>query len=224
LFDDNAEVGPTGNHEAWQHDSTLQVRGICHNYKIHDRQRLYPERFARIPGISMALSQSIFNELLANNQINASHYAISTTLILANVQANPSAYPVILSLSGAEKLEVLNQISSGNAEHNFYSDYNYASLQFFNRLCNSSSGIDEQIKLPETIIYPNPTIATLHIEISGKVHDVIVSIFDVQGRIVFCQPMHTTKTELDVSHFTEGMYFVKVSHNGETIIRKFIKE
>jgi hypothetical protein len=59
-YDDNSEVGPQGNYEAWQNDSILNARNICHDYEIHDRQPIYPERFARISGISITASQAIF--------------------------------------------------------------------------------------------------------------------------------------------------------------------
>ncbi len=71
LYDDHEEVGSEGNYQAWQHDSILDARGICHDYEIYDKQPLYPQRFARIAGISTLVSQDIFNELLENGDLNS---------------------------------------------------------------------------------------------------------------------------------------------------------
>ena len=66
LYDDNSEVGPAGNYQAWQNDSVLQSRGMCNSYLIHNKQPIYPQRFARVPGISVTTSENIYNELVLN--------------------------------------------------------------------------------------------------------------------------------------------------------------
>ncbi len=138
-YDDNDQVGPAGNYHAFQLDSILQVRGICHDYLIHDRQPIYPEKFARVPGVSVPASINIYNELVAGGWIDANGYALNDSIIKAGVLAHPSSYLSLLTLPVNAQIDVMSEIASGNAQHSFYSDWNYASLQFFDHLCNYPS-------------------------------------------------------------------------------------
>ena len=135
-YDDNDQVGPAGDYHAFQQDSLLEQRGICHGYMLHDRQPIYPERFARIPGVSVSTSTNIYNELVAGGWIDANGYAVNDTLIKAGVLAHPASYLSLLTLPVSAQIDVMSEISSSNASHNFYSDWNYATLQFFDHLCN----------------------------------------------------------------------------------------
>ena len=136
LYDDNPQVGPAGNYAAFQNDSILQSRGICNSYLIHNRQPVYPQRFARVPGVSVSTSTTIYNELVAAGEIDVNGYAIEDSLITQNVAAHPSLYPALVVLPGLTQLGVSNEIAASNAEHMFYSDWNYASLQFMEHLCS----------------------------------------------------------------------------------------
>ena len=135
LYDDNPQVGPAGNYQAWQNDSVLQSRGMCNSYLIHNKQPIYPQRFARVPGVSLTTSANIYNELVLNNDIDTNGYAIEDTLITQDVAAHPSLYPDLATLPGLTQLGVSNEIAASNAEHMFYSDWNYATLQFIEHLC-----------------------------------------------------------------------------------------
>jgi hypothetical protein len=221
LYDDNAEVGPAGNYQAWQHDSSIQQRGICHNYQIHNRQPIYPQRFARIPGVSEVVSQNIYNELVSNNQIDANNYAIYSPEIQTNVTSNPSSYPNIIALSGVIRLEILNQIGTCNAEHNFYSDFNYESLQFLNHLCNSNPVLIEQNKTNFKLqLFPNPASTEVHIEGMNSFVDFKVSVFDLFGKLVFAENNHQ---KIDISNLTDGVYVVKIQQDNAFYFEKLIK-
>ena len=99
MYDDHEEVGTEGNYQAWQHDSILQVNGICHDYEIYNRQPIYPQRFARIQGVSLATSMGIYSDLLTNGELDANKYALHSDTIKNHVLANPFQYPSISSLS-----------------------------------------------------------------------------------------------------------------------------
>jgi hypothetical protein len=113
----------------------LESRGICNGLYENDRQPIYPERFARVPGLSVANSIAMYNELVANNQIDANGYALNSSIIQANVLANPSAYPTIVNFVNQGITGMVSQIGASNAEHSFYSDYNYETLKFFRAPC-----------------------------------------------------------------------------------------
>lgn len=204
-YDDNPSYNaPLGHYEAFQNDSTLEVRGICHDMLIHNRQPIYPERFARVLGISIANSQAIFNELLTNNQIDANNFALNSNVIKANVQGNPSAYPIIVGLLN-QGLNGLSQIAASNAEHNFYSDYNYETLKFFNELCAGSLDVKEEKFENELTVFPNPFSSKINVKgISNQTEYILLNVYgevlwsgrDIQNR--------------NFSNLPGGVYFLKV--------------
>ncbi|MES2800654.1 MAG: T9SS type A sorting domain-containing protein [Bacteroidota bacterium] len=221
--DDHPEVGAEGNYQAWQNDSILADRGICHDYKIHDRQPLYPERFARIPGISIVSSQAIFNDLWSNGQLDLSNFALHSDTIKYHVLANPSLYPSIIALSPTLQIEVLNQIAASNAEHKFYSDYNFETLDFIDNLCSPSLNIhDIDPENSKLIVYPNPASEELNIVMEEDIYS--IEIINNTGQSVLkLNDLYDLKT-LDVSSLKVGMYFVRATNNTRVLTSKFVKE
>lgn len=200
LYDDNDQVGPQGNYEAWQNDSILNERGICHDYLIHENQPVYPERFARVAGISVSTSIAIFNELSSNNQLDNNNYALPTQTILSNIQATPLSYPVILSLNVNQQLEALNQIGASNAEHKFYSDYNFETLKFFNEICNTTLN-STNLQKSKLTVFPNPF--TDQIQTSTPL---FCELKDVFGRTIY------RGSEIELQNFSDlnnGIYFLE---------------
>jgi hypothetical protein len=135
-FDNNENVGPTGNANALANSQTLTNRGICSKYYMQEHSPLYPERFARKGDISISKSVALFNELKNKGYLNSKNYFIgfSDALITA-YQANPTSFPELNSLTGLQKLTVIEQIDLAVADHQMYSDYNRATLKFLNSQC-----------------------------------------------------------------------------------------
>ena len=135
-FDNNDNVGPQGNADALSNSNTLTGRGICSKYFIKERSPLYPERFARRGDITLAKSAIVFAELKSKGYLTSKNYfigysdALSTAFI-----ANPTAFPELLSLNATQRLFVLEQIDLAVSDHQMYSDYNKATLQFLNQQC-----------------------------------------------------------------------------------------
>jgi hypothetical protein len=135
-FDNNENVGPTGNANALANSQMISGRGICSKYLIKERSPLYPERFARRGDIPLAKSAAVFNELKLKGYLNKRNYftGFSDTLVTA-YQADPAAFPELNSLTPVQKLFVVEQIDLSVSDHQMYSDYNKATLKFFNTLC-----------------------------------------------------------------------------------------
>jgi hypothetical protein len=222
-YDDNAEVGPAGNYQAWQNDSILESRSICHDYQLHDRQPIYAQRFARIQGISLATSQSIFNELSLNNQIDANGYAIQADTILSHYQSNPSAYPTLSTLTTDQKLDVLSQISASNAEHNFYSDLNHETLTFLDNLCSTVTGYPDPEQTGDKInVYPNPADNSIVVNISEGNYG--ISIFNQFGQRVKYLNDINGRYSINVSELSAGIYFITAFTPKNILTTKFIKQ
>ncbi len=136
-FDNNENVGPAGNANALANSQTLISRGICSKYYMHEHSPLYPERFARKGDIPVAKSAAIFNELKNKNYLDSKNYFIGfSDALVAAYQANPALFPELNSLTVLQKLTVIEQIDLAVADHQMYSDYNRATLQFLNTQCN----------------------------------------------------------------------------------------
>ncbi|MDH7911152.1 T9SS type A sorting domain-containing protein [Winogradskyella sp. SYSU M77433] len=72
-------------------------------------------------------------------------------------------------------------------------------------------------------IYPNPAKATLYIQMDNIYSNVEVSIYDVQGKqIGLSKTLSSNITELDVSNFESGIYFVKLSNDEISVTEKLV--
>lgn len=135
-FDNNENVGPTGNADALTNSQTLTTRGICSKYLMQEHAPLYPERFARKGDISLAKSAAIFSELKNKGYLTSKNYFIGFSDVLTTAyQSNPTSFPELNSLTIFQKLTVIEQIDLSVADHQMYSDYNKASLKFLNSQC-----------------------------------------------------------------------------------------
>lgn len=222
-YDDNTEVGPTGNYEAWQNDSMLAFRGICHDYKINDKQPIYPERFARISGVSTTASQAMYNDLINHNLINSHHYALHSDTIKNSILAHPSWFPNIISFPVPILLEALNQISAANAEHKFYSDYNAATLDFIKNLCSPDVSINDfQTTEQNLSIYPNPSSNLINIDLAAGNYTLRIS--NQIGQTVYSVSNINGLSTIDISSLDSGIYFIHASNEQNSWSTKLVKE
>lgn len=68
----------------------------------------------------------------------------------------------------------------------------------------------------ELKIYPNPTSNFIHIEYSEPDRKLLIKLYDSVGKLILA----TTKTTIDVSKFSNGVYFVRTGD----IVKKVLKE
>ena len=135
-FDNNENVGPTGNANALANSQTLTSRGICSKFFMQEHSPLYPERFARKGDITLAKSAALLNELKAKGYLTNKNYFIGFSDALTTAyQANPTSFPELNSLTVLQKLTVIEQIDLAVSDHQMYSDYNRATLKFLNTQC-----------------------------------------------------------------------------------------
>ena len=135
-YDNNENVGPAGNAAALSNSQTISNRGICSKYFIKEHSPLYAERFARRGDIALIKSAVVFNELKSKGYLNNRNYFIGFSDVLVNAySANPTSFPELNSLTTLQKLFVVEQIDLSVSDHQMYSDYNRATLKFFNTQC-----------------------------------------------------------------------------------------
>ncbi|WP_040279455.1 T9SS type A sorting domain-containing protein [Psychroserpens damuponensis] len=90
----------------------------------------------------------------------------------------------------------------------------------------SSLGIDDVYISEHVSIYPNPAKNNLNILTSSNLQLELATIYDVRGRLVVTKNLNTTYTlnSIDVSQLQNGVYFIKINVENNTITKKFIIE
>ncbi len=67
-------------------------------------------------------------------------------------------------------------------------------------------------------IYPNPSSDVLNFDFTGQVDK--ASVIDLNGNLISCPQ---TLNSLDISELNSGAYFLKITSNGKTYYRQFVK-
>ena len=76
----------------------------------------------------------------------------------------------------------------------------------------------------EMKIYPNPVSNTLTVETLHSVSNSTLSVFSVNGQELLKQQVGSVKTELDMSSFAKGVYFIRLLNNDKVEVKKIVKE
>jgi hypothetical protein len=78
----------------------------------------------------------------------------------------------------------------------------------------------------ELNIYPNPSQGILNYSIDGAESDLVLHIYDVNGRLVYdlneSLKFGRITNSLNLSSLSKGVYFFKIYNSGESLVRKFI--
>lgn len=78
---------------------------------------------------------------------------------------------------------------------------------------NSTVGINDAINLPSFTIYPNPASEFITIETSEFNSGTSIQIMDLTGKIIKSESLQSNTQQLDVSHLSKGLYFIKIQNN-----------
>ena len=85
----------------------------------------------------------------------------------------------------------------------------------------SGTGIDDLFGT-NLQVYPNPTSGLISISLKNNVSEVRVEITDVIGKAVIIKTLSDSKTDIDLSGYAKGVYFIKLSNGEETVTRKIV--
>jgi hypothetical protein len=86
---------------------------------------------------------------------------------------------------------------------------------------NPGTGISENIFENNVLIFPNPSTNHLTVE-DPQFTKGEIEIMDAMGRTIFISFI-TPKPEIDISSFPQGVYFLKISSEGRSVVKKFVK-
>ena len=86
---------------------------------------------------------------------------------------------------------------------------------------NSTAGIAENQSQTNISVYPNPSNGQFQFSMDGSPlsKDCKMEIYSVQGERIYQSVITNTKSDIDLSNQTKGIYFVKM-YNGQTILTK----
>ncbi|MEM0519464.1 T9SS type A sorting domain-containing protein [Aequorivita flava] len=75
-------------------------------------------------------------------------------------------------------------------------------------------------------IYPNPTSESFTVQSSQLVLETTISLYDIQGKLLFSEKVlpQNGKLTIDDSSLENGVYFVKISSEGNSVVKKLIKK
>ena len=92
-----------------------------------------------------------------------------------------------------------------------------------NPSCDSNTTSVIKVSTIDIEIYPNPASSTLTLQTKQLI--ISINITNFLGQTVLTKQMHgEVKTEIDISHLPNGVYFVNAfTSNGEKVVRKFVK-
>ncbi|MBL7799909.1 MAG: T9SS type A sorting domain-containing protein [Chitinophagales bacterium] len=223
-YDANDNVGPVGNANALSNANQLTSRNICSRYYLHDKSPVYPERFMRIAGVTLAKSQGVLNDLVSNGMVDANNNLILLPdTIVSRYLATPSLFPGFNALNLLQRSEIPSQIKATYADHQFYSDYNTLSLAFLKDPCDSSLHLPNAIQKVEQesklSVFPNPVFSLLNIDISTA--DFTAEIYNSIGVLLLSVK---DANSIDVSSFSSGIYIVRIQEAEKTSTVRFFKQ
>jgi hypothetical protein len=124
-YDDNDNVGAAGNATALSNSQLLAQRGITAQFNVNIPSPVYPQRFARIPGLTLNDSQIIYNSLKNNGFLDREDYLLQNpgTSIWQNF------VPVVYAPFADE---ISDELQVCYTTHKFFSDYDSRVISFFN--------------------------------------------------------------------------------------------
>ena len=86
----------------------------------------------------------------------------------------------------------------------------------------SEVSIDEKLTESNIVIYPNPS--NNFIDIETTLIDYSLSVFDIMGKLILKENVIQNKARINISNFSNGIYFLQLASGDSIISKKFIKE
>jgi hypothetical protein len=135
-WDNNSLMGQSGNTNAIANAQSLLNRGVCSFSNLNLSFIIYAIGFARNSVISATLSTQIFNELKNNNLLSSTNYLKGyASSLWTTVSAASQKFPILSSLTIDQAAVVDEQLSCTSTDHQFFSDYNKATIKFLSNPC-----------------------------------------------------------------------------------------
>jgi PKD repeat protein len=73
-------------------------------------------------------------------------------------------------------------------------------------------------------VFPNPTSENVSINWDSNITDVMYQISDISGKVILENKITNSNRQIDLQHFSKGLYFIKITTENATQILKIIKK
>jgi hypothetical protein len=141
--------------------------------------------------------------------------SLSNMALLTTIQSNLNSYSDLTPPSGAVyyQIEVVNPV---NCDPTKILNYGVSKSNIVN---NGQGSINEEL-ISSLQIYPNPTNATLTLEVSTDLIGKTYFIMDFAGRIIQQGKINSFKEQLDLHGVSKGSYFLQVEGKAIQVIKQ----
>ena len=85
---------------------------------------------------------------------------------------------------------------------------------------------NQNFELNNVVVYPNPSKGIFNISL-GDVQPTAITVYDLTGKIIISKKDIQTsnfETSLDLTNAALGIYFVKITANDQSTVKRIIKE
>src|SRR5690606_7691051 len=89
---------------------------------------------------------------------------------------------------------------------------------------HTPSSIDESALFSNMKLYPNPASDVINLEISQLKGKATLELTGVDGRLVITKSLSATHDQLSIAKLPSGIYFIKITTEESTVVRKIVKE
>ena len=208
---------------------TVAVRAICLMGTVEsdwsDTITFTTDACAPVQGVAVSgiTTNSATVSWMANNGVMG--YKISygdsnfydNEAIVADVDANTTSY----TMTGLEEESAYEVYVQTKCAEGIYSVVTAADRVSFRTTAGGSEGIYDAESGTLTL-FPNPASTSVTVTVSGMDGEVTVEIVDLNGRTSGKWTVESGKVELDLSGMAQGAYFVRVTGERQTVVRKLI--
>jgi len=145
---------------------------------------------------------------------------------MANIDPDDITYLTIRNNTLLAMCEVSNVCSYlGTAGSRMISDNAIGcsnTTQIENECAGGTAGVSDYLLENALSIYPNPVNDMIYIEKISNIDIQNIQLYDMQGSLV--KESRMVDDQLDMSHISSGMYFLKISTNDGVATQKIIKQ
>lgn len=224
-FDANRDEDIGGNTiKAFGNYKTLQERGVPSEYLLNRRHPLYPERFARIKGISRQESRMLFGELEVRGCLNSEKFPVFNADSIELAIRYTNLFPEFANLREDLWKEALYQYRVAFADHEFHADFTTAILDFFRQFQNPNAVV-EHYTTQEIQLYPHPAVDILHVQLPAEQRILRLHCTNILGINVQIPSVITNDAgaTVEVQRLPAGVYYLHIETPSGIATQMFIK-
>ncbi|WP_298150036.1 T9SS type A sorting domain-containing protein [Flavobacterium sp.] len=157
--------------------------------------------------------------LNASHQVDARLNNNILELIFKNIQLETGGHGnILLKIRSNDNLVTGDSVSK---KADIFFDYNFPVETNVATTVFSTLSAGDTIKDIALNIYPNPAADVLHVDASSQMRT--VELFDVQGRILLTKTISDIKTDIYLSTYSAGVYYLRVTAEKGIKTQKIIK-